>query len=537
MLEQLLADLFGLRLVLVDLVDRHDDRNAGRLGVVDRFDRLRHDAVVSGNHEDRDIGGLRTACTHRREGGVAGGVDEGDLLAVMLDLIGTDMLRDAAGFAADHVGIADGVEQRGLAVVDMAHDGDDRRARLHGGFIVLDIEDAGFNVRFRDALDGMAEFRRDEFCKVGVDDVARLHHLAFLHQVLDDVDGAFGHALRQFLNGDGFRQDDFAHDLFARFLHLAAAELLLTAAHGGHRTATLRTIFVERRVQRQLALTAAIVGLRTGGNLGGSRTGHLAARRTGAGTTTVFFFVVSTATATRCTGCRHGCAGVGTRSGRIGLRRTAHLDTTGRLCGARSGSNGCRGFFGLDDRLLNLGLERFFAGTGFGLEALALQTFSLFNLATGFLFGALLGFFRIADLRFGERAAARFHLAGGEVVEHGDGTRASLRRRGHRLLGARLRFRLARRGGRLRLLYGCDYFFVFRAVDATLARFNHNGFGATPTHVLADGPLREAGGLQGQRLLASHAGLVVIVIGHSVPVPQGPGTESSSPIRSFNVQK
>ena len=40
------------------------------------------------------------------------------------------MLGDAAGLAGNHVGVADGVEQRGLAVIDMAHDGDDRRTRL-----------------------------------------------------------------------------------------------------------------------------------------------------------------------------------------------------------------------------------------------------------------------------------------------------------------------------------------------------------------------------------------------------------------------
>ena len=40
------------------------------------------------------------------------------------------MLRDAARFARHHVGLAQRVEQRGLAVIDMAHDGDDRRARL-----------------------------------------------------------------------------------------------------------------------------------------------------------------------------------------------------------------------------------------------------------------------------------------------------------------------------------------------------------------------------------------------------------------------
>jgi hypothetical protein len=134
------------------------------------------------------------------------------------------MLGDAAGFAGDDAGLADGVEQRGLAVVDVTHDGDDRRTRDELACVVGNVEDAFFDVGFGDALDGVAEFAGDEFGEVGVDDVARLHHLAFLHQVLDDVDGAFRHALRQFLNGDGFRQDDFAHDLFAGFLHLAAAE-------------------------------------------------------------------------------------------------------------------------------------------------------------------------------------------------------------------------------------------------------------------------------------------------------------------------
>ena len=40
------------------------------------------------------------------------------------------MLRDAAGLAGGDIGLAQGVQQRGFAVIDMAHDGDDRRARL-----------------------------------------------------------------------------------------------------------------------------------------------------------------------------------------------------------------------------------------------------------------------------------------------------------------------------------------------------------------------------------------------------------------------
>ena len=135
-LQQFGAHALGLGVGLVDLVDRHDHRHLGRLGVVDRFDRLRHHAVIGGDHQHDDVGDLGAAGAHRGERGVAGRVDEGDLLAAFGrgHLIGADMLGDAAGFAGDHVGMAKRVEQRGLAVVDMAHHGDDRRARLGVGW-------------------------------------------------------------------------------------------------------------------------------------------------------------------------------------------------------------------------------------------------------------------------------------------------------------------------------------------------------------------------------------------------------------------
>jgi hypothetical protein len=171
---------------------------------------------VGRDHQDRDVGGLRTTGTHRRKGRVTGRVDEGDLLAVLLDLIGADMLGDAARFSGDDIGLADGIQERGLAVVDMAHDRHDRRTRLQLALVVGDIEDAGLDVGFRYALDRMAEFRRDELGQVGIDDVAGLHHLAFLHQVLDHIDGAFRHALRQFLNGDGLGQRRPRAEIFSR---------------------------------------------------------------------------------------------------------------------------------------------------------------------------------------------------------------------------------------------------------------------------------------------------------------------------------
>ena len=51
------------------------------------------------------------------------------LVAVDLgrDLVGTDVLGDATGLLGDDVGVAQRVEELGLAVVDVTHDGDDRR--------------------------------------------------------------------------------------------------------------------------------------------------------------------------------------------------------------------------------------------------------------------------------------------------------------------------------------------------------------------------------------------------------------------------
>ena len=67
---------------LVDLVDGDDDRHARGLGVIDGFDRLRHDAVVGRNHQHDDVGHLGAAGAHGGECLVARRVEEGDRIAV-----------------------------------------------------------------------------------------------------------------------------------------------------------------------------------------------------------------------------------------------------------------------------------------------------------------------------------------------------------------------------------------------------------------------------------------------------------------------
>src|SRR6185437_12620405 len=207
---------FGLHphrvgVAFVDLVDGDDDRNMRRFGVRDGFDGLRHDAVIGGNHKHHEIGHFRAARTHRGEGRVAWRVEEGDLLAAFQrHLVGADMLRDAARFARHHVGLAQRIEQRGLAVVDMAHDGDDRRTRDHRLGRIVGTFQTFEHVGFGDALDGVAVFGGHEFGGVGVDRVVDRRHDAVLHQHLDDVDGTARHAVGEFGNGDRFGNRHFA---------------------------------------------------------------------------------------------------------------------------------------------------------------------------------------------------------------------------------------------------------------------------------------------------------------------------------------
>ena len=195
-LGELAAGLARVGVGLVDLVHRDHDRHAGGLGVVERLDRLRHDAVVGRDHEHRDVGGLGTTGTHGGERLVTGGVDEGDatLGAVDLggDLVGTDGLRDATGLLVDDVAVAQRVEQLGLAVVDVTHDGDDRRTRgeiLLDALVLAELEAERLQqlaVLFlrRDDLDVVVELLTEDLQDVVVDRLRGGDHLTEVEQHL-----------------------------------------------------------------------------------------------------------------------------------------------------------------------------------------------------------------------------------------------------------------------------------------------------------------------------------------------------------------
>ena len=238
----------GVGVRQVDLVHRDDDRHLGRAGVRDRLLRLRHDAVVGGDDEDGDVGHLRAAGAHRRERLVAGRVQERDLPAVDGDLVRADVLGDPARLGLDDLGVADRVEQRRLAVVDVAHDRDHGRPRDEVLRVVLD--DLGLDLLVVGVLD------RDLALQLGGEQLdlvvgQRLRRglqRAEAHQDLDDVLHPDADRLGEVADGDPRLEADRPGRLddLARLLRRRRSALVARAAVVGRGRAAPVSITTRR---------------------------------------------------------------------------------------------------------------------------------------------------------------------------------------------------------------------------------------------------------------------------------------------------
>ena len=111
MIRKILLDALGIGIGPVDLVHRDDDGHFRGPSVLNRFDSLRHDTVVRGNHEHDDVGHFRAPRPHRREGGMSRCVEKAQSALVGLYVVSADVLGDAACFRVGHLGTADVIEQ------------------------------------------------------------------------------------------------------------------------------------------------------------------------------------------------------------------------------------------------------------------------------------------------------------------------------------------------------------------------------------------------------------------------------------------
>ena len=228
--DELVAHPLGVRVGPVDLVHGDEDGHAGGLGVVDRLDRLRHDAVVGGDDQDGHVGDLRAAGTHGGERLVARRVEEGDLAPVAdVHLVGADVLGDAAGLGGDDRRLADRVEQRRLAVVDVTHDRDHGRARDQGVGVVLEDDLLLFLVVrvLKDDLAG--ELGADQLDGLVGERHGECDHLTQAHHQRDDLGGRDAERLGQVLDRDAGRHLDGPGGNLGLTLRLGARGATLTA--------------------------------------------------------------------------------------------------------------------------------------------------------------------------------------------------------------------------------------------------------------------------------------------------------------------
>ncbi len=136
-IRELLLHAIGHGFRLVDLVDRHDDRNFGSLGVIDGFERLRHHAVIGGDHQHHDVGDLGAARTHAGKRFVTRRIEEHDLAPVGRRILPWRsrtlyapmccVIPPASPPATSVSRIASSSD--GFAVIDVTHDGHHGRTR------------------------------------------------------------------------------------------------------------------------------------------------------------------------------------------------------------------------------------------------------------------------------------------------------------------------------------------------------------------------------------------------------------------------
>ena len=214
----------------------------------DRFLRLGHDAVVRRHHENDDVGRLGAAGAHRREGFVARGVEERDDAARRLHVVRTDVLRDAARFTRGDLRAADVVEKRGLPVVDVTHDRDDRGTREFGEvFLFGQFAEKRFGVVRLRGEGLVAHFFDDQHRGVLVEHLVDRDHLTHQHESLDHFRRLDAHLVGEVGDRDRLGDLHFAHDRFLRLLrHQLTLTVTVLAAAAARGAEALRVVFAAR---------------------------------------------------------------------------------------------------------------------------------------------------------------------------------------------------------------------------------------------------------------------------------------------------
>ena len=257
MLCQLLFNVIRICARTVDFIDSYNDRYLCSLSMVDSLDGLRHYTVICCYNQNCNVGYLCAAGTHSCESLMARGIQEYNLLALVVYLISTDVLGNTAGLAGSNVGFADSVQQGGFTMVNVAHNGNNRRTRNAFFRRIVNLWDLG-RILFRSLLANLyAEVVADKLCGIEIDILVDGNHYAQHKQSLDYFINLTLNKLGKFLYINGFadfnvgRTYDFYRSLLllrcgflaaAVYRHLMAGAAVRTAFAGSVAALNLRLV-------------------------------------------------------------------------------------------------------------------------------------------------------------------------------------------------------------------------------------------------------------------------------------------------------
>ena len=264
------------------------------------------------------------------------GVDERDRALVAVDLgthlVGTDVLGDAAGLLVDHVGRAERVQELGLSVVDVTHDGDDRRTYDEVGVLSLvlaeleveRLEQLAVLVLGRDDLDDVVELLTEQLERLVVHRLGRRDHLAEREQHLHQRRGVDVDLLREVGQGRATGETDG--------LAVALADAHATDRRGLHglellATCPLRLATTTRRPARAPEGTLGLATLTGTAAATGTTTAERRTTATGSTATTG-------ATATGSAGTCAGTTATGSTAASRSATATGSAATTRTTCRA-----------------------------------------------------------------------------------------------------------------------------------------------------------------------------------------------------------
>ena len=238
-LGQFFLDTVRVGTGLIDLVNCYHNGHACILGVVDSFNGLRHNAVICCYDKHCNIRNLGTSGAHGRESFMTRGIQECNLVSLVANLVSTDTLGNAAGFVHGHIGLAQSIQQGGLAVVYVAHNGNHCRSGLQEtGIIRSRGVFGGICCRFC-FLQSYAEFFCQNFDSIPVQILVDGRHDTVHHQMFNDFADFAAKELCQFLHCHAGRQFHFcrigSRFLFSHMLFLSG----LVQGTGHQRTAFL----------------------------------------------------------------------------------------------------------------------------------------------------------------------------------------------------------------------------------------------------------------------------------------------------------